>query len=53
MKSKWRIIGFALSAIGAIAGLLGGLVADKQMETEIDEAVERRLNPPESEEEET
>lgn len=49
--SKWRIVGLALSGIGALAGLLAGIAADKQMEQEIDEAVERRLNPPTEEEE--
>jgi len=51
MKNKWSIIGLGLSALGAIAGLLSGIVANKQMEEEIDAAVERRLNPPEEEEE--
>lgn len=52
MNNKWKIVGLALSAFGAIAGLLSSIVADKQMEAEIDAAVERRLNPPEEEEEE-
>lgn len=53
MKSKWAIIGFILSGVGALAGMIGGIVANKQMEEEIDAAVERRLNPPENEEEES
>lgn len=53
MKSKWGLIGLILSAVGAIAGLAGGIVADKQMEEEIDAAVERRLNPPKEEEEDS
>lgn len=51
MTSKWKYIGLALSGLGALAGILCGIVADKQMEEEIDEAVERRLNPPSEEEE--
>jgi len=51
MSSKWRIIGLALSGLGALAGILSGIVADKQMHDEIEEAVERRLNPPSEEEE--
>ena len=51
MSNKWKIIGLALSGLGALAGILGGIVADKQMEQNIEEAVERRLNPPAEEEE--
>lgn len=50
--SKWKNLGLLLSGIGAIVGIAGGIVATKQMEVEVDEAVERRLNPPEQEEEE-
>lgn len=54
MKSKWQLIGVILSAVGGLAGIFGGIVASKQMEQEVDEAVQRHLNPPaESTEEES
>lgn len=49
--SKWKNLGLVLSAIGALVGIAGGVVASKQMEEAVDEAVEKRLNPPETEEE--
>lgn len=48
---KWKSLGLLLSAVGAIVGIAGGIVASKQMEEAVDEAVEKRLNPPEQEEE--
>lgn len=51
MSMSWKNLGLALSALGAIVGIAGGVVASKQMEQAVDEAVERRLNPPEQEEE--
>lgn len=48
--SKWKNLGLLLSGIGAVVGIAGGIVASKQMEEAVDEAVEKRLNPPEEEE---
>ena len=52
MKAKTlEIIGYAIGALGSLAGLAGVIVSTKQMEAEVREEVDRRLNENEEDEE--
>ena len=52
MNAKgWTFLGYAVGGLGMLAGLIGNVIANKQLEAEIDERIEAKLNPPEEEEE--
>ena len=50
---KWGMLGYLIAGLGMLAGMFGNVIANKQLEAEIDERIEARLNPPDDNEEES
>lgn len=49
-SKKWAFIGYLVSGVGMIAGLIGQMIANKQLELEVEEQLETKLNPKDEEE---